>query len=135
MGRHWGPWRLQGARAMYPDSALLFLTSRSLAECRTHKHISPRGLCTCCLLFLEHSSPGIYVDLPLLPSSLSLEGTSSREASPITPATQASPLPRHPPGLTLLCFFLFLAAPYSMWDPSSPTRGQTLAPCSGSAES
>ena len=34
------------------------------------------------------------------------------------------------------CYLLvYLATPHSMQDPTSPTRGQTRVPCSGSVES
>ena len=35
----------------------------------------------------------------------------------------------------LFFFFFFLAIPHGMRDLSAPTRDQTLAPCSGNAES
>ena len=40
-----------------------------------------------------------------------------------------------PSFFSFLFIFYFLAAPWGMQDPSSPTRDRTHAPCSGSAES
>ena len=77
-----------------------------------------------------------------LPTSKHFLGTCYGQASGCLPNTHTLiEVLQNPMGQGLfsppLFFFLFffLATPCGMWDLSSPTRYQTRAPCSGSAES